>query len=142
MMEVRRILETECAALAAVRSTPDDLAKMANCLLKMRNAESIPEGVEADLRFHFAIAEATKNNVLLRIMNTVSDLMHNTLRQARENLYADPNHGPRILQEHEAILTAIKEKRPDEAWAKMVEHINNIEEGINCASPLLPAEEK
>ena len=108
----------------------------------MKNADSTPEAVEADLRFHFAIAEATKNSVLLRIMNTVSDLMHNTLRQAREKLYSDPDHGPRIIQEHEAILKAIEEKRPDEAWAKMLEHINNIEYGINCASPLSPAEEK
>ncbi|PKM77340.1 MAG: GntR family transcriptional regulator [Firmicutes bacterium HGW-Firmicutes-15] len=136
MMEVRRILETECAALAAVRATQEDLQKIEASLFVMKTANSISEAVDADLRFHFAIAEATKNTVLLRIMNTVSDLMHNTFRQARENLYANPSLGPRVISEHEAINKAIQERKPEEAWAKMLEHINNIESGINHASPL------
>jgi GntR family transcriptional repressor for pyruvate dehydrogenase complex len=142
MMEVRRILETECAALAAVRATPEDLQKIETSLLVMKNAKSVQEAVEADLRFHFAIAEATKNTVLLRIMNTVSDLMHHTFRQARENLYANPSLGSRIVSEHEAINKVIQERKPDEAWAKMLEHINNIESGINHASLLSTVEEK
>ena len=59
----------------------------------MKTADSISEAVDADVRFHFAIAEATKNSVLLRIMNTVADLMHHTFRQDRENLYANPHLG-------------------------------------------------
>jgi GntR family transcriptional repressor for pyruvate dehydrogenase complex len=136
MMEVRRILETESAALAAVRSTTEDLQKIEASLLVMKTAKSVQEAVEADLRFHYSIAEATKNTVLLRIMNTVSDLMHHTFRQAREDLYANPNLGPRIISEHDAINKAIQERKPDEAWAKMLEHINNIESGIKSASPL------
>jgi len=136
MMEVRRILETESAALAAKRATFADLQKIQASLLVMKSAESISDAVDADVRFHFAIAEATKNSVLLRIMNTVADLMHHTFRQDRENLYANPELGARVLIEHEAILKAIQDQNPDEAWAKMLEHINNIESSIGSASPL------
>ena len=136
MMEVRRILETESAALAATRATPADLQKIEASLLVMKTADSVPEAVEADLRFHYAIAEATKNTVLLRIMNTVADLMHHTFRQDRENLYANPELGPRIISEHEAIMRAIQDRQPEEAWSRMLEHINNIETHINSPSPL------
>jgi len=134
MMEVRRILETESAALAAKRGTTADLQKIEDSLLVMKTADSISEAVDADVRFHFAIAEATKNSVLLRIMNTVADLMHQTFRQDRESLYSNPQLGARVLREHEAILEAIQARNPDEAWAKMLEHINNIESSIGSAS--------
>jgi len=136
MMEVRRILETESAALAAKRATDADLQKIEESLLVMKTAETISDAVDADVRFHFAIAEATKNSVLLRIMNTVADLMHHTFRQDRENLYANPALGARVLSEHEAILKALQARNPDEAWAKMLEHINNIESSIGSASLL------
>ncbi|MCX5779394.1 MAG: FadR/GntR family transcriptional regulator [Firmicutes bacterium] len=134
LMEVRRILETEAAALAAQRATSEDLEKIAASLMVMKNADSIQTAVEADVRFHYAIAEATKNTVLLRIMNTVADLMHQTFRQEREKLYAEL--GPRVLSEHEAIIAAIQSRNPEEAWAKMLEHIDRIEAAINRSSPL------
>lgn len=132
LMEVRRILETEAAALAAKRATPADLDKIEAAFMVMKNADSIKGAVEADLRFHYTIAEAANNKVLLRIMNTVADLMHNDFRQDREALYA--KFTTQVLDEHAAILKAIKEKNPDQAWARMLEHINNIESGINSAS--------
>jgi GntR family transcriptional repressor for pyruvate dehydrogenase complex len=132
LMEVRRILETESAALAAQRATADDVTKIELALQVMKNADSVQEAVEADLRFHYAIAEATKNPVLLRIMNTVADLMHNNFRQDREALYSRLTQ--KVLNEHEAIINAIKEKNPEQAWVQMLEHINNIQSGINSAS--------
>lgn len=134
LMEVRRILETEAAALAAKRATPADLEKIEKALQVMKDADSVKGAVEADLRFHYTIAEATKNSVLLRIMNTVADLMHNNFRQDREALYVKLTE--QVLGEHEAIVKAIKDKNPDEAWARMLEHINNIESGINESLPL------
>lgn len=132
LMEVRRILETEAAALAAKRATAADVEKMEAALQVMKNSDSVKGAVEADLRFHYTIAEATNNSVLLRIMNTVADLMHNDFRSDREALYA--KFTGQVLDEHEAILKAIKDKNPDEAWARMLEHINNIETGISSAS--------
>lgn len=137
MMEVRRVLETELAALAAMRASEQDLHKIGESLQIMRSAGSIKEAVEADLRFHFAIAEATKNTILLRIMNTVADIMHHSLRQARENIYANEDQRNQVLDEHQAIYTAIKGKNPDEARTRMLLHINNIEKVvINPSFPL------
>jgi len=130
MMEVRRVLETESAALAALRATEENLKKIEESLYRMKTARSVAEAVEADLRFHFAIAEATRNSILLRIMNTVADLMHNVFRHKREQLFSAPGKSSEIISEHEAIYTAIREKNPEQARAQMLKHINNIQNGI------------
>lgn len=134
LMEVRRILETESAALAAERATRTDLEKIRASLEVMKAAASIQVAVEADVRFHFSIAEATHNTVLLRIMNTIGDLMHHNSRQTRENIYADPVQGPLVINEHEAIIQAIEAEDAGAARQKMLEHINNIQARLNFAS--------
>lgn len=129
MMEVRRVLETEMAALAAERASEENLSKISRLLDLMKGAQTTRDAVEADLRFHFAIAEATQNTILLRLMNTIADLMHHSFRPNREKLYADYQNGQKIIHEHEAIYQAIKDRDPQTARDKMLEHINNIEMG-------------
>lgn len=131
MMEVRRVIETECAALAAQRATHEQLDRIEESLQCMKTAPTVPQAVEYDLRFHFAIAEATQNTILLRMMNTVADLMHHTFRDDREGLYARTEKDRQIIHEHEAIFAAIRDQKPDLARQKMLEHINNIEIGIS-----------
>lgn len=131
MMEVRRVLETEMASLAAQRATEENLVKIEALLSLMKAAKNTRDAVDADLRFHFAIAEATHNTILLRLMNTIADLMHHSLRPNREKLYSDYPTGQRILKEHEAIYQAIRSHNPDAARECMLEHINKIEAGIN-----------
>lgn len=128
LMEVRRVLETEIAALAVQRATEEDLINIETNLNHMRTARTISEAVEADLMFHFAIAEATHNSILLRIMNTVADLMHNTFRIQREELFAAK--GQEIISEHEAIYQAIQDRSLETAKLKMLQHIDNIQTGI------------
>lgn len=128
LMEVRRVLETEMAALAAQRATEEDLNNIQTILNHMKTAKTISQAVEADLRFHFSIAEATHNTILLRIMNTVADLMHNTFRVQREELFAD--NGAEIISEHEAIYNAIRDRNSETAKSKMLQHIDNIQAGI------------
>ncbi|MEN6349621.1 MAG: FadR/GntR family transcriptional regulator [Syntrophomonas sp.] len=130
MMEIRRILETESAALAAIRATEENLNNIGQILENMKAAKSIQEAVELDLKFHYSIAEATQNSILLRMMNTIADLMHHTFRSVREQLYADPSKGPRVITEHQAIFDAIQAGNPVLAKRKMLFHINNIEASI------------
>jgi len=130
MMEVRRVLESEMAALAADRATPENLQKIEELLDLMKAARSIQEAVEADLRFHFAIAVATQNTILLRLMNTIADLMHHTFRSDREKIYTDVQMSRQIIAQHETIYLAIKDHNPQLARDKMLKHINYIEANL------------
>ena len=130
LMEVRRVLETESAALAAQRATEEQMANIADILEQMKSSATTTEAVAFDLKFHYAIAEAATNSILLRLMNTVADLMHHTFREDRENLYAAKGRGLKVINEHQAILDAIRNGDAETARVKMLEHINNIEAGI------------
>jgi DNA-binding FadR family transcriptional regulator len=62
MMELREVLEETVAALAAVRATPEDLERISEALTDMAATDkSVEETIEADLRFHVAVAEAAHN---------------------------------------------------------------------------------
>jgi DNA-binding FadR family transcriptional regulator len=62
------------------------------------------------------------------MMNTIADLMHNSFRIQREELFAEK--GPEIIAEHEAIYNAIRDRDIDTAMFRILQHIDNFEAGI------------
>src|ERR687892_268896 len=76
LLEIRKILEVEVAGLAAERAGLDDVAAMRLQLDRMRDSIAAPEGyVDADVEFHALLARATRNEVLLTMLEPVVDLL-------------------------------------------------------------------
>ncbi|TVT77412.1 MAG: FadR family transcriptional regulator [Denitromonas halophila] len=72
IFELRYIVETAAAALAASRRSDQDLTQMREALLRMRHAVTErTDGTQADDDFHVAIAAATGNPALLRFIRFV-----------------------------------------------------------------------
>lgn len=124
LFEVRRVLEPGLAALAARRATADQIEKLRTVLdrqeAKIRGGET---GMKEDTAFHFLIAEATGNEVLLRIVDNLMDL----LRKTRETSLQQGDRPARSLKQHRAILSAIEARDPAAAERRMREHIHAIE---------------
>lgn len=128
MMEIRRGLEGEAAALAAERATEEDLTIMRRCLEKMEQDLTSPDsGSEADWEFHLAIAVAAKNVLLLKVMHPLQDALRKTVYTARRRLYSIAEMPERLLKEHHQIYEAIQSKNP--AWARqcMVHHVSEAQ---------------
>jgi len=131
LMQVRRILEGEAAALAAQHATPQDLLNMERLLENMKaTAEKREQGVDFDLYFHFAIGRATHNRVLYRLINTLDKMMHHTFLRDRQEMYASPGVAQRIINEHEAVLQAIRNRDPEAARRGMLNHLEHVEAGL------------
>lgn len=131
LFEARRVIEPQLAALAAERATPEDLERMEVILADQeREIAGGGSGVEADSAFHFAIAEASRNAVLLRLVNAIVDLLH----QSREKSLQTENRPRLSYLNHREILEALKRGDPEEAERRMREHIEGIEENIFTAS--------
>ncbi|MGH7363195.1 MAG: FadR/GntR family transcriptional regulator [Candidatus Methylomirabilales bacterium] len=127
LFETRRIIEPQLAALAAERATSKDLERMEAILADQeREIAAGGSGVEADSAFHFAIAEAARNAVLLRLVNAIVDLLH----QSREKSLQTENRPRLSYLKHREILEALKKGDPEEAGRLMREHIEGIEENI------------
>jgi GntR family transcriptional repressor for pyruvate dehydrogenase complex len=128
-LEVRRVLETGCAALAARNRTEEDVAGMADILEEMRAAlgdEARSE--QADVRFHQAIAAATHNPVLADLMAALASRLHDGMRDMRALwFYAEKSSAESLLADHRSICEAIAEGNPEAAASRMERHIARVE---------------
>lgn len=137
LYEVRKILEVQAAGIAAERAQEDEIQDMYEALEVMRMDLEIDRlGEEADHHFHFAIARATHNKILIRLMNTISDTMQKTLKSSRGKLYGDRNTPERLYQEHCSLYEAIKNHNVLKAEQLMLDHLVGVE--TQLAKYLLP----
>ncbi|PID24732.1 FadR/GntR family transcriptional regulator [Sporosarcina sp. P7] len=129
LLGVRKILEVGAVTNAALNRSDEDLAKMEKALRSMKeHAGDILLGEKADLDFHFAIAEATGNTLLVTLMNHVASLIGESMRETRRIcLYTETATVDRLYEEHEAIFLAIKKQQPDLAAIHMQGHLVNVE---------------
>jgi GntR family transcriptional repressor for pyruvate dehydrogenase complex len=126
IFELRRILECEAAALAAERRRKKHLAEMDEAIEEMEAGLEEPSGdryIDADLRFHIAVAEATGNRLVLHSMEAVRGV----IRRALMPIFLVPNSPERSLEQHRLIRAAIADRDPDRARDEMRAHLDRVE---------------
>lgn len=129
LFEIRKFNETGAASLAAENRTAEDIVILENILSKMKKFERDGDlGEKADIKFHMAIVKATKNEMLYRLMTTISEKMQESMREARQLfIYSNEEKMKQLYDEHYAIFIAIKNKDSKLAYQKMLEHIVGVE---------------
>ena len=131
LFEVRRSVEAEAAALAAQRRTQAQLQRMLSEIEEMRRGlDSEERFIEADLRFHLTVAEATRNRVLVYLMHAIRDLLQRSLSSS----YHISGSPQRAVEMHRLIAEAIADKNPEKARQRMQEHVARVERDIERAS--------
>lgn len=124
VFEMRHILEPQIAALAAERATPEDIQRMEEMLAAQADQISRGEtGAGGDTAFHFAMAEATQNSALVKVVTAVADI----LGQSREQPLQAPGRPQRSLASHRYILDMIKQGDGEGAREAMEHHISVVE---------------
>jgi GntR family transcriptional repressor for pyruvate dehydrogenase complex len=128
LLEVRKILEVEVASLAATRATAEDIEEIRLALNKMVDEVNAGEiGDVADAEFHFAVVKAAHNPILMTLINTISDLMANTVRFSRRKIFLVENMPNVLYDSHCLIFQAIVDKRAQLAGSLMHEHLTIVE---------------
>ena len=127
LLEVRKMLEPPLAARAARHATSDELAELENILArqeaKIRQGEL---GIEEDSEFHYSIALASDNSVVLKVVDVLMDL----LRETRERSLQADGRQEKSLAGHYRILSALKQGDAAAAEAAMRRHLQEIEEVV------------
>ncbi|MCW5980179.1 MAG: FadR family transcriptional regulator [Bryobacteraceae bacterium] len=80
MLELREVLEETVATLAAVRATPEDLALIAAALSDMALGKTDEETIEADFRFHMAVAKAAHNRFFEMVIDPLTQVFLQQIR--------------------------------------------------------------
>lgn len=130
---MRKLLEVGAAGLAARKRTEEDLRAMQSALAQMREVIGNEElGEKADFLFHMAIATATKNPLLVSLMNNVSGMMMETMRETRRIwLFAKQTTTEQLLEDHIAIFEAIREQNIELAQERMKDHLGHVEKVLS-----------
>jgi DNA-binding FadR family transcriptional regulator len=127
---VRRILETEAAASAALQIGSADLDAAAE-LLRHNEAELILEEpnhetvIENDITFHRIIAEAAGNPVLAAL---IAALGGRTMRDRLRRSISQPGADETAHREHLSILAALTAQDPERARTRMAAHLFTVED--------------
>jgi DNA-binding FadR family transcriptional regulator len=131
--EVRRIVESEAAALAAARATESDLEQMKMALKTMEVAatettenpqdrSAVRRFREGDGSFHEAIIGATGNPALQRLARRIHmAAIGRTLPSGSTGYWADT-----ALPQHRAIFDAVAAGDPEAARAAMNGHLDSV----------------
>lgn len=123
-VQVRRMLEPQIAFEAACRATDEDIAALEKIMEICRQKNRDGTLTTDDMRlFHLRMADIPKNPVLISMV----ELLIGMCDAPPETEMQVPNPGtsvmPHVLQEHQNILDAIKDHRPDDAFFLMRENI-------------------
>lgn len=119
VMEFRRIVEVESAALAADRADAAMVRSMFSACEAMASAETTADIAAWDMEFHRLVAEATRNEIIIKVFDvlrpTYQALLEGNVRQL----------GALGAAAHRRITEAIELRRPDKARQAMLGHLND-----------------
>jgi DNA-binding FadR family transcriptional regulator len=127
LLEARKIIECEVAALAAERADVEERSQLENALETMRaSLDDPPRFVTGDSAFHLTLLRAARNRVLERMTQP----MHELLSYAQALTDAIPGVLARALADHEAIAGAVRRRDPEAARRAMREHLARTERDV------------
>jgi GntR family transcriptional repressor for pyruvate dehydrogenase complex len=127
VLEGRELIEPGIARLAARRATAEHVAELETLLQRQRECIAAERSfVEEDTAFHYTLAKAADNHILLRLHNVILDV----LRESRQSYLHVPNRPQMSLRGHEAMLAAVKAKDVDAAYRASLAHITEVRDGI------------
>ncbi len=127
LLDVRKMIEPPLAGRAATHASDDDISDLQEILTrqeaKVREGEL---GIDEDSEFHYSIALASGNSVVLKVVDVLMDL----LRETRERALQVEGRQEKSLAGHRCILSALKEHDAKAAEAGMRRHLQEIEKMV------------
>jgi len=119
--EVRRVLEVELVALAADRATPEQRVQLRQICEQMRAGDKTAQQMaELDFRLHITLAEATQNELFKILLAPLIDQLRDHITLTWEGF---PRPVDLVLDQHEAIVTAVESGDAETARQAMIKHL-------------------
>lgn len=124
LIDVRKMIEPHLAARAALHASGEEIAEMQDILA--RQAAKVQRGelsTGEDSEFHYAIALASNNSAILKVVDVLMDL----LRDTREQSLQGEGRPQKSLAGHRRILAALKRRDAAAAESAVRRHLQEIE---------------
>lgn len=135
LTEARLLFEGEAAALAATQMTEEDLAEIERLIQDIAKENNDPRGTEqADRAFHLAIARCTRNGAIFDAVERLWDLRATSPEAALLHEKARTANIKPVVDEHAAILTALRAQDPAAARIAMRNHLSQVIDSLLFAT--------
>jgi DNA-binding FadR family transcriptional regulator len=126
LLQARKLVEGEIAALAASKAREQDLAVLRQSLARMEaHVDDFAIRETSDREFHLGVARATGNSSLELVVEGLwaqrAELWGRMQRHFHTNELAH-----KTIRDHAAILEAIEARDPDAARAAMHRHLTRV----------------
>jgi GntR family transcriptional repressor for pyruvate dehydrogenase complex len=124
LLELRTMIEPTLAARAAKHAGAEDVARLEDILRRQREKVNRGElAIDEDSEFHYTIAQASNNKVVLQVVDVFMDL----LRESRKQSLQVEGRLQKSLASHQQILRAIARHDAAAAENAMRRHIREVE---------------
>ena len=142
VIEVRRVLEGEIAALAAERATRAQIAQLRRSLKAIDQAVAEGrDGVAEDLAFHRAIGECAGNPQFRLLLGFLEQYLREGMRITRGNEARRGDFMQAVQHEHREVVEAIAARDPAAARHHATRHILSGEQRL-VEGGVIPAQRR
>ena len=130
--QMRKYLEGMCARWAAEHITEDQLEELEETILlsefqmKKENGYNKEQVTGLDGRFHTILYEASGSRMLCHVLTD----FHRYVQMARKSSINVKARAEKSIEEHKAILQAIRDRNPDLAEQLAKEHIVHVMQNL------------
>ncbi len=135
LIEARTLIEGEIAALAAELITDAQLEQLEAVIedMKAENRTDV-SGELADREFHLTIARATNNSAIVSVLEHLWDFRYHSELCVRLMNQVRASGVKPLVDEHQAIVDALRTRDPAEAKAVMRAHLLNTTDNLLAAT--------
>jgi DNA-binding FadR family transcriptional regulator len=130
LMEARLRIEPALAELVATNATPADFERMETCLERAERASSLDEFEMWDAALHEALAQATHNRFVIRVLDMVTAARQQAEWGKLKNRIVTPERRIRYQEEHREIVQALRERDAERARAAIMAHLQHARRNL------------
>lgn len=135
LTEARLLFEGEAAALAATQATDEELDAIEQLVEDIARENQRADGAEqSDREFHLAIARATRNTAIFEAIERLWDLRATSPEAAMLHEKARTANIKPVVDEHTAVLNALRARDANGARAAMRAHLAQVIESLLFAT--------
>jgi GntR family transcriptional repressor for pyruvate dehydrogenase complex len=124
ILELRTMVEAEMTYHAAKQISDEEIEELRELLRLMLDTEDETISTQYDKQFHFAIAKASRNHIILSLFQVINNLLDEFIKEIRYIVSLDDNKLVDVA--HINIFEAIEAKDPDRARKAMGDHMKIV----------------
>jgi GntR family transcriptional regulator, uxu operon transcriptional repressor len=130
LMEARLRIEPAIAELIVTNATSADFDRMEMCLEKAEHAATLDEFELWDAALHQAMASASHNRFVIRILDIVTAVREQSEWGKLKDRIVTPERRLKYQQEHRAIVAALKNRDDARAKEAIAAHLRHAQRNL------------